>query len=429
MNILIKNGRLLNPATHFDGIIDVLIKDEKISKIGVDMKEPADLIIEAANQFVMPGFVDLHVHFRDFEQTYKEDIISGSYAAAHGGVTTVCAMPNTKPPLDNIASLQYVLAKARNTAITSVLPVSAITKGQLGQELVAMDDMLHHGACSFSEDGLTVMDTALYRKAMKKAAEMDALVMAHCHNIDLSLNTGINEGEVSKHYQEDGMPSVAEDIIVARDIFLAKENGTRLHICHLTTEGSVALVKMAKELGLNVTAEACPHHFILSENDIDELKGNFKISPPLRTPKDVEAIRQGLKDGTIDAIATDHAPHSKEDKQVKFKDAPVGIVGVETGAALTYTTLVLPGIISPLEMAEKMSYNPAKILGRQAEIGDISPGKFADIVIFDPAIEYSLDSRTFFSKSRNTPFDGKKVTGQVDKTIFRGKIVYDRAGK
>ncbi|MCL2354477.1 MAG: dihydroorotase [Oscillospiraceae bacterium] len=425
MKVLIKNGRVLNPATEFDGIIDIFIEDDRISKVQENITDEADVTIDASNKLVMPGFVDIHVHFRDPGFEYKEDIITGSRAAARGGVTTVCAMPNTKPAMDNTQTLQYVLDKAKNSAVIDVMQVSAITKGQDGAELVDMEAMFNIGAIAFSEDGKSIMDINLYKESLKKAAKMGALVMAHCEDKDLVGKGVLNEGAASKKYNVDGISNSVEDVITARDIFLAKEAGAKLHISHCSTEGSLALVKMGKELGADVTVEVSPHHFILSDEDIVTADSNFKMNPPLRSKKDVNAMIQGFRDGTIDAIATDHAPHSREEKALGFSESPVGVVGIETSASLTYTALVETGVISSLEMARKMSYNPAKIIGKQETIGDISVGKYADIVIFDPDKEYAIDVEEFASKSINSPFAGKKVKGKVANTIFRGKVVYD----
>lgn len=424
MSILIKNGRLLNPATEFDGITDVLIEGDRIVKVQKDITEKSDTVIDASGKLVMPGFIDLHVHFRDPGFEYKEDILTGSKAAARGGVTTVCAMPNTKPVMDSVEILQSTLNKIKKEAVINVLQVSAITKGESGETLVDMKKMLDAGAIAFSEDGKSVMNIKLYEEAMKKAAELDAVIMAHCEDRDLAGTGVLNKGVASSRFQVDGISNATEDVIAARDIFLAKEYGTRLHLCHCSTEGSVALVKMARELGVKITAEVCPHHFILSDADINSEDSNYKMNPPLRSRKDVQVMIKGLKDGIIDVIATDHAPHSKEEKSLNFKQALFGVVGLETCASLTYTTLVDTGIISHLEMARKMSYNPAKIIGIQEERGDIACGKYADIVIFDPRKEYTIDSEQFVSKGKNTPFNGMKVKGEVECTIYQGQIVY-----
>ena len=424
MKILIKNGRVLNPATNFDQVADVLIEEDKIVRISRYIDENADEIIDARGKFVMPGFIDLHVHFRDPGFTHKEDIISGSKAAAAGGVTTVCAMPNTKPAVDSVETLNYILDKAKN-ATTNVCQLSAITKDMAGTELVDLKKMKDAGAIAFSEDGKSVMDINLYYEALKQIKDMDALVMAHCEEKNLVKDGAMNEGIVSQSLGIPGIMNAVEDIITARDIFLANETGVRLHICHVSTEGAVRLIKMAKEMGIKVTGEACPHHFILSDAVIDKDDANFKMNPPLRSERDVRAIVEGLRTGILDAISTDHAPHHKDEKSIGIKEAPFGIVGLETSAALTYTALVDQGILTPLQMAEKMSYNPAKILGIDDKRGRIEEGMVADVVIFDPSEEVVIDAGKFRSKATNTPFDGKLVKGRVNCTILGGNVVFD----
>lgn len=424
MKILIKNGRVLNPATNFDQVADVLIEEDKIVRIARYIDENADEIIDARGKFVMPGFIDLHVHFRDPGFTHKEDIISGSKAAAAGGVTTVCAMPNTKPAVDSVETLNYILDKAKN-ATTNVCQLSAITKDMAGTELVDLKKMKDAGAIAFSEDGKSVMDINLYYEALKQIKDMDALVMAHCEEKNLVKDGAMNEGIVSQNLGIPGIMNAVEDIITARDIFLANETGVRLHICHVSTEGAVRLIKMAKEMGIKVTGEACPHHFILSDAVIDKDDANFKMNPPLRSERDVRAIVEGLRTGILDAISTDHAPHHKDEKSKGIKEAPFGIVGLETSAALTYTALVDQGILTPLQMAEKMSYNPAKILGIDDKRGRIEEGMVADVVIFDPLEEVVIDAGKFRSKATNTPFDGKLVKGRVNCTILGGNVVFD----
>ena len=424
MKILIKNGRVLNPATNFDQVADVLIEEDKIVRIARYIDENADEVIDARGKFVMPGFIDLHVHFRDPGFTHKEDIISGSKAAAAGGVTTVCAMPNTKPAVDSVETLNYILDKAKNTT-TNVCQLSAITKDMAGTELVDLKKMKDAGAIAFSEDGKSVMDINLYYEALKQIKDMDALVMAHCEEKNLVKDGAMNEGIVSQNLGIPGIMNAVEDIITARDIFLANETGVRLHICHVSTEGAVRLIKMAKEMGIKVTGEACPHHFILSDAVIDKDDANFKMNPPLRSERDVRAIVEGLRTGILDAISTDHAPHHKDEKSKGIKEAPFGIVGLETSAALTYTALVDQGILTPLQMAEKMSYNPAKILGIDDKRGRIEEGMVADVVIFDPLEEVVIDAGKFRSKATNTPFDGKLVKGRVNCTILGGNVVFD----
>lgn len=429
MKLIIKNGRVLNPATKQDAVMDVLIEGNKILRVGEDALpveesgEPVQ-IVDASGCFVMPGFIDLHVHFRDPGLTYKEDIETGAKAAARGGVTTVCAMPNTKPVVDCVETLDYIQKKAVETAPIHVEQLSAITVGQNGMELVDMKAMAENGAVAFSEDGKSVMNVTLYAEAMKQAAELGAVIMAHCEDKALVRGGVLNEGVASKKFGVPGITNSVEDIIAARDIFLANDYGTKLHLCHCSTAGSVELVRMAKRMGIPVTAEVCPHHFTLTDADIDKEDANYKMNPPLRSEADVQALIRGLQDGTMEVISTDHAPHSAEEKAKGFLEAPFGIVGLETSASLTYTALVATGILTPMQMAEKMSWNPAKVIGMDGTRGSIEAGKAADIVIFDPDAEYTVDANEFASKGRNTPYHGKQLMGRVRMTICEGKIVY-----
>lgn len=425
MKIYIKNGHLLNPATGQDEVTNIMTDGERIRTVGKDLLPEDDAeVIDASGKYVMPGFVDLHVHFRDPGLTYKEDIETGAKAAARGGVTTVCAMPNTKPVVDSVETLDYIQKKAEAVAPIRVEQISAVTTGQNGTELVDMKAMLDKGAIAFSEDGKSVMDVALYAEAMKQAADLGAVVMAHCEDKALVRGGVLNEGVASKRFGVPGITNSVEDVITARDIFLANDYGTKLHLCHCSTEASVELVRMAKRLGISVTAEVCPHHFTLTDADIDSEDANYKMNPPLRTEKDVQALIRGLQDGTMEVISTDHAPHSEEEKAGDFEHAPFGIVGLETSASLTYTALVATGILTPMQMAEKMCWNPAKVIGIDAERGSIEAGKLADIVIFDPNAEYVVDVNEFASKGRNTPYNGKMLKGRVLQTICGGRVVY-----
>ncbi|MBP3326604.1 MAG: dihydroorotase [Coprococcus sp.] len=435
--ILIKNGIVVNPADDSVGKSDVLISGELICDVAEDISlEYAKTVkqengisgevklVDAGGAYVMPGFVDLHVHFRDPGQTYKEDIETGASAAAHGGVTTVCAMPNTNPAVDSIETLQYVENKAEKKALINVRQVSAITKGMNNDELVDMKAMYEAGAVSFSEDGKSVMDINLYRKAMQTASELGAVIMAHCEDKNLVNKGVLNQGAASEKYHVPGISNAVEDVITARDIFLAGETGAKLHLCHCSTEASVELVRMAKKLGYAVTAEVCPHHFTMCDSDIDKVDANYKMNPPLRTERDVQALIKGLIDGTMECISTDHAPHSAEEKAKDFVNAPFGITGLETSAALTYTALVKTGLLSILDMAKKMSYNPARVIGIADKRGYIAKGAVADIVIFDADRAWVVNADDMYSKSKNTPYIGKQLQGKVVTTICSGNIVY-----
>ena len=422
MKILIKHGRVLDPDTRKDGIYDVLTEDGVIRKVAPEIEEPADQVLEAEGCWVMPGLIDLHVHLRDPGLTHKETVETGAAAAAHGGITTIVAMPNTKPVVDDEHKVSYVHNKAKSCTLVHVLQAGAVTKGQKGEELADIEKMAAAGAPAISEDGKSVMNSGLYRKAMKIAAQCGIPVLAHCEDINLVEGGVVNADPAMEKLGLKGISNAVEDVITARDIMLAKETGARLHLCHCSTADSVRMEAEAKKEGLPVTAEVCPHHFTLSTEDISGPDTNYKMNPPLRTRADVEALRQGLKDNIMDVISTDHAPHSAQEKAQSMEKAPFGIVGLETSVALTITELVEPGILTPMQMAEKMSYNPAKVLG--IDKGSLAEGKPADITIIDPDAEYVIDTRTFFSKGKNTPFNGKKVKGLVRATICDGKIAY-----
>lgn len=425
MRVLIKNGHVLDPATGVDGICDVLTEDQRIIGVKEHIEEQADRVIDAKGCYVMPGFIDLHVHLRDPGLEYKETLETGGKAAAHGGVTTVCAMPNTKPVIDTKERVEDVHTRAKEDSPVHVIQLGAVTVGQAGEELADIEGMAEAGCHAISEDGKSVMNASLYREGMRRAAASGIAVFAHCEDIHMVEGGVMNADQKAEALGLKGITNAVEDVIVARDILLAKETGVQLHLCHCSTADSVRMVAEAKKDGLPVTAEVCPHHFIMTTDDITEDDGNFKMNPPLRSKADVEALREGLKNNIMDVIATDHAPHAEQEKDRSMKDAAFGIVGVETSAALTYTELVETGVLTPMQMAEKMSYNPAKILGLSEEKGSISEGKIADIVIFDPSKEYEIDKHTFFSKGKNTPFHGRKVKGEVRCTIVDGVPAYE----
>ena len=414
MRVLIKNGHVLDPATGVDGICDVLTEDQRIIGVKEHIEEQADRVIDAKGCYVMPGFIDLHVHLRDPGLEYKETLETGGKAAAHGGVTTVCAMPNTKPVIDTKERVEDVHTRAKEDSPVHVIQLGAVTVGQAGEELADIEGMAEAGCHAISEDGKSVMNASLYREGMRRAAASGIAVFAHCEDIHMVEGGVMNADQKAEALGLKGITNAVEDVIVARDILLAKETGVQLHLCHCSTADSVRMVAEAKKDGLPVTAE-----------DITEDDGNFKMNPPLRSKADVEALREGLKNNIMDVIATDHAPHAEQEKDRSMKDAAFGIVGLETSAALTYTELVETGVLTPMQMAEKMSYNPAKILGLSEEKGSISEGKIADIVIFDPSKEYEIDKHTFFSKGKNTPFHGRKVKGEVRCTIVDGVPVYE----
>lgn len=423
MSILIKNGRVLNPSENIDQIMDIYVEDGVIKEKAEKIEKSADKVIDAKACYVMPGLIDLHVHFRDPGQTYKEDIDTGSRAAAKGGFTTVCCMPNTNPVVDNTDTVRYIVDKSKKAGQTNVLPVGAVTKKMEGREITDIASLKEAGICAISEDGKSVMNSGVYRKAMKEAARLNIPVLAHCEDINLVEGGVINLGDKSAKLGVKGISNAVEDVIAMRDIMLARETGATLHLCHCSTKDSVEMVKQAKAEGVKVTAEVCPHHFSMCTDDITGNDGNFKMNPPLRSREDMEALIKGLHDDVMDVISTDHAPHSAEEKAKDLEHAPFGIVGLESSVALTYTNLVKTGYITPYQMAEKMSYNPAQVLG--IEKGTLNEGAIADITIINPNKEYTIDVNTFISKGKNTPFDGYKVSGDIKYTILGGKIVYE----
>lgn len=425
MGTLIRNGRVIDPASGKDGIYDILIEDGMIAGVDASIPKGDNDIIDAAGCFVMPGLVDLHVHFREPGFEYKETIKTGSMAAAHGGVTTVFPMPNTKPVIDSVDMYDKVQTIIDRDAVVNVHQVASVTLRQQGETPVDVAALKKAGCIAISEDGKSVMNSQVYREAMKAAAAEDVLVMAHCEDKNLVNGGALNEGVASRRYHVNGITNAVEDVIVARDILLSKETGCRLHLCHCSTADSVKLIKAAKDEGLKVTGEVCPHHFMLCDEDIIEDNADYKMNPPLRSRADMEAVREGLRNGTMDVISTDHAPHSAEEKAKPIGAAPFGITGIETSLCLTYTGLVLTGILTPMQMVEKMSYNPAKIAG--IDRGTLLPGRPADIIIVNVDDEIVIDRNNFISKGHNTPFDGYKVKGIVEYTIVGGKIVYKRS--
>ncbi|MCI8514714.1 MAG: dihydroorotase [Lachnospiraceae bacterium] len=422
MRLLVKNGHVLDPATGRNGNFDILVEDGKIRRVAPDIVVRVEKVLDAGGCYVMPGLIDMHVHLREPGFEKKETIFTGSRAAAKGGFTTVCAMPNTKPVTDNPYAVSDIVRQAERESIVHVLPVGAMTVGQRGEQVTDIEGMKAEGIVGVSEDGKSVMNADVCRQAMIRAAKADVLVMDHCEDKNLAGKGVLNAGARAIALEVEGISNAVEDVIVARDILLAKETGARLHLCHCSTKDSVLLTYLARQEGLPVTAEVCPHHFTLCDMDIQSADTNYKMNPPLRSPEDVEALKEGLKSGIIDVIATDHAPHTQEEKNLPLSEAPFGIVGLETALSLTWTELVLTGYLTPMEMVEKMSWNPAQILGIKK--GTLKEGQMADITVFDPSIVYTIDKSKFASKGRNTPFDGREVQGQVRATVVKGKVVY-----
>lgn len=424
MSLLIKNGRVIDPASGRDGIYDVLVEDGIIADVKENIPPEGRQVIDASGCFVMPGLVDLHVHFREPGFEYKETIATGSMAAAHGGVTSVFAMPNTMPVADCVEMIEKINDIAQKDSRVNLYQVASVTMGQLGEIPTDIKALKKAGVVAISEDGRSVMNSSVCREAMKAAALYDVAVLAHCEDRNLVNGGALNDGAKSRELGVKGISNSVENIIAARDIILAGETGCRLHLCHCSTAESVEMIALAKKKRVKVTGEVCPHHFTLCDEDIPGNNADYKMNPPLRSRADMEALRQGLKDGTMDAISTDHAPHSADEKRRPLTNAPFGITGLETSLCLTYTELVLGGILTPMQMVEKMSYNPAKIAG--IDRGTLLPGKAADITIMNPDEEFVIDRNNFCSKGHNTPFDGRRVKGPVEYTIVGGQIVYRR---
>ena len=428
MSLLIKNGYVLDPASKTEGVWDILIEDGIIREVAVGIQAEAEQVIDAKGCHVMPGLIDLHVHLREPGFEYKETVATGSRAGAAGGYTTVCAMPNTKPSTDRAERVRQLMEIIKKDAVIKVLPIGAVTLDQAGVELSDAKAMKDAGICALSEDGKSVMDIALYREGIAKAKEAGIPVFAHCEDREL-LNGGVvNDKSAAKRLGMPGITNNVEDHITIRDILLAMELDAQLHLCHCSTELSVDLIKLAKRKGAKVSAEVCPHHFSMTEDEITEDDANYKMNPPLRSQSDVDALIAGLKDGTIEVIATDHAPHGAEEKKQSIRTAPFGIVGSETAYALSLTNLVKTGVLTYMQLVEKMSYNPAKVLGldKLDGRGTLKVGAVADIAIADPDEKWIIDPEKFESKGKNTPFGGTFVYGRVKMTIVDGKVVYQQ---
>ena len=422
--ILIKNGRVIDPAKGTDDVMDMVIDGGKIKSMGhYPENGEYETVIDASGLTVGPGLIDVHVHFRDPGLTYKEDIGTGAAAAKKGGFTTVVTMANTKPPVDSEETVRYVLEEGKKTGI-HVLPAACVSVGMKGQELTDMDALKAAGAVGFTDDGIPLMDQKLVRQAMLKAKELDVPLSFHEEDPAFISENGIHAGEAAKALGIQGSPALAEDALVARDCMLALHTGASVNIQHISSANSVRMVKLAKELGADVTAEVTPHHFTLTESAVLEHGAMAKMNPPLRTEKDRLGIIEGIRDGSIDMIATDHAPHSAEEKAVEpVWKAPSGIIGLETALALAVTNLVKPGHLTMVQLMEKMSLNPAKLY--RFDKGSVAEGADADLVIFDENERWTVTEDDIASKSHNTPFIGAELYGRVKYTICGGRIVYE----
>ncbi|MBE5895538.1 MAG: dihydroorotase [Lachnospiraceae bacterium] len=419
-SLLIKNGRVMNPADGRDEIADVWVEDGIIREIGTGITADADACIDATGLIVAPGLVDVHVHFRDPGFTHKEDIVTGSRAAAKGGFTTVVLMANVNPHVDNEETLRYVLTKGKETGIR-VETCANVTMGMQGKEIVAMEHLAECGAVGFTDDGVPIMDETLVREAMVRAAKLQMPISFHEEDPALITNNGINRGKASEHYGIGGSPREAEISLVERDLQIALETGADINIQHISSKEAVELVRRAKAKGSNIHAEATPHHFTLTEDAAIEYGTMAKMNPPLREEADRLAIIEGLKDGTIDLIATDHAPHTAEEKKRPITEAPSGIIGLETALPLGITVLVKENHLTMMELLKMMSYNPAKLYHLDA--GYLAKGGPADVILIDPEKKETMTE--FASKSSNTPFAGRELTGVVKTTICGGKVVYE----
>ncbi|MBN4050828.1 MAG: dihydroorotase [Alkaliphilus sp.] len=422
MKILIKTGRVIDPLNNIDRQMDILIENGLITEVKASIKIVVDKEINAKNLWIVPGLIDVHVHLREPGFEHKETIETGSLSAVKGGFTTICCMPNTKPVIDTAKMVEYINNKADEKQIVNLKVIGSITKKQEGQELSDIEEMHKAGICAISEDGKTVMDIELFEKAMIIAKELNLPIMSHCEDHAIVGKGAMHEGIVAEELGIESIPSLVEDRIISRDVDLARKVGVKLHICHVSTKGGVELARKAKQRNQSVTAEVCPHHFTLTDEEVKAWGTDAKMNPPLRSKEDIEAIIEGLKDGTIDIIATDHAPHTDEEKNVEFSEAPFGIVGLETAWSICMTELLEKGVLSPMQLIEKMSVNPAKLIG--ADEPRLSVGEKANITIINPNESYRINKDEFVSKSKNTPFHGKEVKGSVIYTIVNGEIKY-----
>lgn len=424
--MLIKNGRVIDPANGIDEVNDLLIEDGRIVSVG-HVNDYAGETVDAEGMIVAPGFVDVHCHLRDPGYEYKEDIYTGTRAAAHGGFTSVCCMANTLPVNDNAAVTAAIVAKARREGVVNVYPIGAITKGLKGEELAEMGQMQRAGAVAVSDDGKPVMNGRKMYLALQYAKAFGLPVISHCEDINIVAEGQMNEGSVCTRLGLKGIPRAAEEAMVARECILADELKAHVHIAHVSTEGSVALIRHFKARGVSVTAETAPHYVYGTDELVDELDydASTRVNPPMRTEKDRMACIEGLVDGTLDCIATDHAPHHVDEKRVEYALAASGISGFETAFALCYTAMVLPGLMSVNQLISKMTVEPARALGLDA--GTLTPGAAADVVILDPKAVWAIDPDKFLSKGKNTPFAGKVVTGGVKRTYVAGKCVWQEA--
>jgi len=424
MSIVIKNGRVIDPSTNTDRVADVLIVDGRIAGVAPNLSSPKAEVYDATGMVVAPGFIDMHVHLREPGFEHAENIESGSRAAAAGGFTSICCMPNTKPVNDSATVTSYIVQQAKARAVVNVHPIGAITKGSAGEELAALGAMKSAGAVAISDDGLPVMNARVMRRAMEFARSYDLPIIQHCEDLNLSAGGDMHEGAPSVRWGLRGIPAASEDVMVARDLVLAQLTGARYHVAHISTRNSIAMVEYARRHGLAVTCETTPHHFALSDEDMAAYDSNYKMKPPLRSTCHRDAAVAGLAAGTIAAIATDHAPHAGSEKMQEFERCPFGILGLETAVALALERLVAPGKISLSRMVELFTTGPESVmrLGR----GTLAPGAAGDVTVFSPDVEWTYDVNQSFSRSRNSPFHGKKFQGGPMATVVDGEFRWRR---
>ena len=428
MKLLIQKGRLVDPVGGIGGIMDILIENGKLAVIGSDLREPDAQVLDARGLTVCAGLVDMHVHLREPGFEYKEDISTGTAAAARGGFTSVACMPNTRPVLDSPEQIAFVLRRAEESCGVRVWPIGAVSVGERGEALTDAAALKEAGAVALSDDGVPVQSANLMRDALIRCKRQGLSILSHCEDADMVRNYAVNEGRVSRALGLPGRPAIAEELMVMRDAMLAEETGGAVHICHISTAGSVEIVRQFNKKGVHITCETCPQYFTLTEEEVLEQGSMARVNPPLRTKKDVEAVIAGLKDGTIDAIATDHAPHSGEEKARPLAEAPSGMVGLETALGATLTALYHSGEMDLSDILKKMTFNPACIL--RIPRGRLNLGGDADFTVFDLNEEWTVDPQEFASKGRNTPFAGRTLRGKVKYTIVGGQIVYtDEKGR
>ncbi|MFZ9824708.1 MAG: dihydroorotase [Gemmataceae bacterium] len=423
--ICIKNGRIIDPSQAIDAISDLWIQGERILGIGQNLAPNADRIIDATNLIVCPGLIDMHVHLREPGREEDETIATGTSSAIAGGVTSVACMPNTEPALDTQAAAEFVILQAKRAGNANVFPIGAITKGREGKELAEIGGLVNGGAVAFTDDGSPVVSAEIMRRAMEYCKGFDKAILSHSEDLDLTRGGVMNEGFESMRLGLRGLPAAAEEIMIYREIALAEITGARAHILHVSSKGGVELIRQGKKKGIRISGEACPHHFTLTDECLRTFDSNYKMSPPLRTQSDVEAILEGLRDNTLEVLATDHAPHAPEKKMRELDQAPNGIIGLETFLPICIKALILPKVLTWSQMIEKMTINPARVLG--IDRGTLKQNAFADVIVIDPAKDWTIDPTKFKSKSRNCPFAGWKVKGRAELVMVGGNIKQEKS--